>query len=157
MLPPGRLYEINNTMASAITAGRTLIHVTAGAANPLYILEAHVEGESATSLQMEVEIAKVTTAGSPVGTGTTTTIPRGHAAAASFTAIGSLSTEPTAYSATAIAEKHFRSSVYGYHFEPVMPGLWLPIPAGEIWGLRLLTASVASQKFSSSLLVLELG
>lgn len=111
-----RIYEVSTQVAST-TGNKTVILLQAPSDAVLLLLEAHVYAtQDDTNEQLEVDIRRGTTLGSPTGTSLT---PHPHSlgdAVAGGTYTGDLSAEPTAYAAT----RHGRrsaSSLAGWSFQ----------------------------------------
>ena len=152
-----RLYDITQLGAAVRAATKTVLTVTAAAAKPVEVLASHIEAtDNATSFQMTAQWQKITTLGAGTTQGTTkiTKVDVGDAAA-SFTVIGDISTEPTTYDVDVIREKHAGPSVIGYHSHQGPEPAQVRIEPGETWGLVVTTASYANTIWAASALVRE--
>jgi hypothetical protein len=143
----------------SVTSAGTLAYITAPANLVTELLAVTVTNESnATNYQMEIQIARIATLGSP--SGYTSVTPQKHEAAdqsAGTTvniASGNSRTEPTTYG-VAITQEGC-PSITGYRHEP-QPEERLYLTNSVNWGIRLITAPGASTDFDVRITFREIG
>lgn len=123
---------------SALAATRTLMYITAPSNRVVEILSIAVTNESnTTNQQLECTLQRISTLGSPTGTGVTPTPTEQNDQAAASTVVGNITaSEPTYASGTEIGREGW-PSLGGYRFQPV-PEERPVIAGGVSWGLRLI-------------------
>jgi hypothetical protein len=145
-------YEVVADIA-ALAAAKTLIFITANKLTEI-IYASVTNADTEASEQIECSIHKVETLGSPVGTAVTPTIVDGsrgtmvsgvyvpHPAAATVKV--NLTVEPTTYTSAPAEEIGHEGgpSVGGWYYS-IPDKARKKIPAGESWGLRLLSTPMA--------------
>jgi hypothetical protein len=146
--------------APTITAAGTLAYFTAPANKVVEILAITVTNENnATNYQMEIQLCRITSLGSP--TGYTAVTPQKHEAgdqAAGSTvniANTNLRQEPTTYSTTPVTQEG-ATSVVGYRHEP-QPEERIYFTNSDIFGVRLITTPGASTDFDVRITFREIG
>ena len=140
---------------SALNASKTLMYLTAQANKVVEILGWTVTQENnATNFQMEVQIARITTLGSPTATAVTPTPHEsGDQAAGSTVAANVTAGEPT-YGAAITQEG--AASLVGYRFEPPTEGDRIYVAGGASVGIRMITVPSTSD-FDIRLTFREIG
>jgi hypothetical protein len=146
--------------APGITAAGTLAYFTAPANKVVEILAVTVTNESnATNYQMEIQLCRITTLGSP--TGYTVVTPQKHeagdqnAGASVNIANTNLRTEPTTYNANPITQEG-AASVVGYRHEPQLEER-IYLTNSDVVGIRLITTPGASTDFDVRITWREIG
>jgi len=126
---------------SGLNAQKTLMYLTAPAAKVVEIIAATVTNESnVTNQQMEIQIANITTLGTPTATAVTPTPHEaGDQAAASTVKANVTASEPTY--GTALTQEG-AASLPGYRFEP-QPDERIYVAPGASIGIRMMTTPTA--------------
>jgi hypothetical protein len=126
---------------SGLNAQKTLMYLTAPAAKVVEIIAATVTNESnVTNQQFEIQIANITTLGTPTATAVTPTPHEaGDQAAGSTVKANVTASEPTYGSAMT---QEGAASLPGYRFEP-QPDERLYVAPGASIGIRILTTPTA--------------
>ena len=141
---------------SPISAAKTLILLQNGANTVVEILSARVTNRSnETNEQLEVELTRVATAGSPTGTSITACKSEDGDAASACTVIGDLSAEPSSYATTPI-DRQGMASLSGYDYTPI-PEARAAISPSDYVGLRLITTPSSSFNCTATLTWREIG
>jgi hypothetical protein len=137
------VYTIDAKITSLSTS-KSLVLLTAPATACLEILSASVgnAGTNVTNQQLEVEFARVTTLGSPVGTAQTPSPEENGDQAAAATATVNLTTEPTTVSTTKVFDHQGFASLAGYQHVPV-PEERINVPPSGSIVLKMMTAPTA--------------
>lgn len=158
----GRRFDIV-ALSAARTAGKTFLLLEAGGSNPLIIQQSRMAaGSLATSFQLEAKWVKVNVKGSPTE----------HTAAV----VHPLDPGGTAFAGTVLAD--INADVTSYLSDPefirghsVWPSTigwrygsvrdedmdeWIYIAPGELWGLKMINASISSTTVLSTARVIEL-
>ena len=142
---------------TGITAGKTLIYVTAPSNKVCEILSATVSGVgSNTTLQnLDVGLFNVSSLGTPTATPNTPQPEEpGDQAAGSTVRTNVTASEPT-YGTTPI-DRQGCANLSAYQFMPV-PEERPVVPGGATVGLRLLNASLTSQDLNAQIKWREIG
>lgn len=123
---------------SALAAAKTLMYLTAPSTKTIEILSVTVTNESnATNFQYEVQIANVTTLGTPTATAVTPTPhEKGDQACGSTVAANVTASEPTYGSAL---HQEGAPSLVGYRFEPPTELERVYVAPSQSIGVRMIT------------------
>lgn len=142
---------------ATVTAGKTLVYVTAPSTKCVEILSASISTQAnTTNQQLEACLQRISTLGTPTAT-TLTPSPHetGDQAAASTVKGNVTGSEPT-YGANTQIEKKCFSSLAGYEYCP-LPEERPVITAGDTWGFRLLDSSLNSCTVDAKVTFREIG
>lgn len=141
---------------SSVSAAKTLMLLEAASTHVIEILAANITNmDNDSNEQLEFGLFTVTTKGSPTGTSVTPEKHEPGDQAASSTATGNLTAEPTAYNSKAV-DRQGASNLAGYRFDPIPEERPLVKPSGLI-GLRILSAPAAGFKAVAQITFRELG
>lgn len=130
---------VAETKISALAAAKTVMLLEAAAGKSIEVLSAVcVEvDKAASSQQVECELARVTTLGTPAGTSITPNPTEPGDQASTTTVLANLTAEPTAYGVN--VDHDGGSSLGGYRYQPIPEERALDAVAGSV-GLRLVNA-----------------
>lgn len=124
---------------SSLSTAKTILYLQAPSTACLEILSVSTSNlTSETSEQLSIGLYNVTTIGSPSGTSITPEKHENLDAAASCTAAGDLSVEPSAYSSKGIDVQGI-NNLSGYRYDPMPEERPIVGPSRAI-GVRMLTA-----------------
>lgn len=141
---------------TGINASKTLLLLEGSANGVMEILSAKVTQTNITAAeQLECQIGRVTTLGSPVGTATSPEPTEGQSAANPFTCLTNLTVEPTTY-ATPWVDRNGWANVAGYFYDP-LPEERKIIPVAGNVGLKLLSSPSNTYNFDVTMTVRFLG
>jgi hypothetical protein len=148
-----------NLQVTGLTAGRTMIYLTAPAAKAVEILSATITpiGSNVTNQNLEACLQRISVLGTPTVGATLTPSPSetGDQAAATVAKGTVTASEPTYAANTQIGREGF-ASLAGYRFQPV-PEERPVIAPGDSWGLRLLNSALTSADFDVEIVLREIG
>lgn len=148
-----------NLNVTGLTAGRTIMYVTAPANKVVEILSASLtpSGANVTNQNLDACLQQVGTLGTPTVGATLTPSPAepGDQAAGSVVKGTVTASEPT-YTANTQHDKQGFASLAGYRHQPV-PEERVVIPGGATMGLRLLTSALTSEDFNAEIVFREIG
>jgi hypothetical protein len=147
-----------NVQATGLTAGRTVIYITAPANRVVEILSASVTpiGTNVTNQNLECAFQRITTLGTPTGTTLTPNPTEPNDQAAASTCVGNVTASEPTYTANTQHGRQGFASLGGWQHAPV-PEERMVIPAGATVGLRLLTATFTSQDIDGEVVFREIG
>lgn len=152
------VYRANLTV-SGLTAGRTLMYLTAPSGKVVEIISARIgpSGSNVTNQNLNAAFQKVGTLGTPTvgATLTPTKMEQGDQVAGSTVKGTVTASEPT-YTADTQVDRQGFASLAGYLHGPV-PEERLVIAPSDTWGLRLLTSSFTSADFDVEIVFREIG
>lgn len=141
---------------SSLSSAKTLMLLTAPSTACLEILSVSTSNlTSETSEQLSIGLFNVTTIGSPSGTAVTPEKHENLDAAASATASGNLSGEPSAYSSKGIDVQGV-NSLSSYRYDPMPEERPIVGPSRAI-GVRMLTAPTNSFDCRVQVVFREIG
>lgn len=143
---------------TGVTAGKTLIYVTAPSTAAIEILEASITpiGSNVTNQNLEACLQRVGTLGTPTGTSLTPSKSENGDQASGATVVGNVTASEPTYSSNTQKFKEGFPSVGGYRAAPI-PEDRMTIPPGGTVGLRLLTGSIASCDVNALIKYREIG
>lgn len=147
-----------NGQVTGLTAGRTLVYVTAPATAAVEILSARVSpvGSNVTNQNLEAALQRVSSLGTPTGTTLTPAKAENGDAAAASTVVGDVTANEPTYAANTQHDRSGFASLAGYQHAPV-PEERVVIPPSATVGLRLLTTSFASCDLDYEICFREIG
>lgn len=147
-----------NVQATGLTAGRTLMYITAPANRVIEILSATITpvGANVTNQNLEAAFQRITTLGSPTGTALTPNPTEANDQASQATAVGNITASEPTYTANTQHGKQGFASLGGFQHAPV-PEERMHITGGATVGLRLLTGSFTSQDVDVEVCWREVG
>jgi hypothetical protein len=144
--------------ATGLTAGRTMIYVTAPSTCAIEILEASITpiGANVTNQNLEACLQRVSALGTPTGTSLTPSKDENGDQASGATAVGNVTASEPTYGNNTQKFKEGFSSLGGYRAAPI-PEDRMVIPPSATVGLRLLTGSFTSADLNACLKWREIG
>jgi hypothetical protein len=151
------VYEANLNV-TGLTAGRTMLYITAPAAAVVEVLSARItpSGSNVTNQALNACWQRVSSLGTPTAATLTPSPSEKGDQAAGSTVKGTVTASEPTYAANTVKDKQGFSSLAGYQHAPV-PEERLVIAPGDTWGLRLLTGSFASEDFDVQATFREIG
>lgn len=143
---------------TGITAGRTMIYITAPANKVVEILGASITpiGANVTNQILEAALQRVSSLGTPTASSLTPSLAEPGDQAAGSTVAGNVTASEPTYAANTQHGKQGFSSLAGWQHAPV-PEERIVVPGGATVGLRLLTGSFTSADFDAEVVFREIG
>ena len=141
---------------ASLAAAKTVLLLEVPADQVVEILSASIANmDRDTAEQLEAGVFTVATKGTPAGTSVTPEKHETGDAASSVTALGDLTTEPSACNAKAVDRQVF-NNLAGYRYDPIPEEKPIVSPSGLV-GLRLLAAPAVAFKAACQVVFREIG
>ena len=141
---------------TGVTGAETLILLTAGANEPLEVLDVQVSEKTSGGQNLAFKCGHVSNVASAAGTDVSSSIqlhdPEGGSVSA--TALEKLTTEPTTYTSGDLGRRAVNTEA-GYDFSPI-PEAFPKVPGGKGFAVRLEDAPAASTDLHYSITCQEL-
>ncbi|GIW60049.1 MAG: hypothetical protein KatS3mg087_1115 [Patescibacteria group bacterium] len=137
----GRPYSVVSSFSAS--AAKTLLLIESHASRMTLLSQLRIGNQdNNTAERWKISVTRVATKGTPAGTSVTAKPLRTNDAAAGFTVLANLTTEPTSYETTDVLN-FGESNLVGVRWQ-TLPGSEIIVPPAGLIGVRLLGAIAAT-------------